>query len=34
MKGINTLNGYVTYKAVAEAHKLDYSDTGTQLVQQ
>lgn len=34
MKGINTLNGYVTYKAVAEAHNLDYSDTRTQLVQQ
>ncbi|UKS64305.1 alanine dehydrogenase [Rossellomorea marisflavi] len=33
MKGINTLNGYVTYKAVAEAHDLDYSDTHTQLKQ-
>ncbi|MCM2604810.1 alanine dehydrogenase [Rossellomorea marisflavi] len=33
MKGINTLNGYVTYKAVAEAHDLDYSDTLTQLKQ-
>lgn len=34
LKGVNTLNGYVTYKAVAEAHNLDYSDTGTQLEQQ
>ncbi|WP_173915843.1 alanine dehydrogenase [Halobacillus sp. Marseille-Q1614] len=25
-KGINTLNGYVTYEAVAEAHGLSYSD--------
>ncbi|WP_082233593.1 alanine dehydrogenase [Halobacillus massiliensis] len=25
-KGINTLNGYVTYQAVAEAHGLSYSD--------
>ncbi|GLI83553.1 alanine dehydrogenase [Rossellomorea marisflavi] len=33
LKGINTLNGYVTYKAVAEAHDLDYSDTLTQLKQ-
>ncbi|RBP93867.1 L-alanine dehydrogenase [Cytobacillus firmus] len=34
LKGVNTLNGYVTYKAVAEAHSLDYSDTITQLEQQ
>ncbi len=34
LKGINTLNGYVTYRAVAEAHDLDYSDTKTQLQQQ
>ncbi|MBU8770094.1 alanine dehydrogenase [Cytobacillus oceanisediminis] len=34
LKGVNTLNGYVTYKAVAEAHSLDYSDTSTQLEQQ
>lgn len=34
LKGINTLNGYVTYKAVADAHNLDYSDTKTQLEQQ
>jgi alanine dehydrogenase len=34
LKGINTLNGYVTYKAVAEAHGLDYSDTATLLEQQ
>jgi alanine dehydrogenase len=34
LKGINTLNGYVTYKAVAEAHQLDYSDTKTLLEQQ
>ncbi|SDI81171.1 alanine dehydrogenase [Alteribacillus bidgolensis] len=26
-KGINTLNGYVTHKAVAEAHGLDYMQT-------
>lgn len=26
LKGINTLNGYVTYKAVARAHDLSYSD--------
>ncbi|KGX93361.1 alanine dehydrogenase [Pontibacillus halophilus JSM 076056 = DSM 19796] len=25
-KGINTINGYVTYKAVAESHQLDYAD--------
>lgn len=34
LKGINTLNGYVTYQAVAEAHAVDYSDTRTQLEQQ
>jgi alanine dehydrogenase len=33
LKGVNTLNGYVTYQAVAEAHGLDYSDTRTQLAQ-
>lgn len=27
-KGINTLDGYVTYKAVAEAQGLDYMDAG------
>lgn len=26
-KGINTLDGYVTFKAVAEAHGLEYKDT-------
>lgn len=26
LKGINTLNGYVTYKAVAESHELEYAD--------
>ncbi|WP_067727532.1 alanine dehydrogenase [Oceanobacillus damuensis] len=26
LKGINTLNGYVTYQAVAEAHGLEYED--------
>ncbi|MFD2639850.1 alanine dehydrogenase [Piscibacillus salipiscarius] len=26
LKGINTLDGYVTYKAVADAHELDYKD--------
>jgi alanine dehydrogenase len=30
-KGINTLDGYVTYKAVADAHALDYEDTRTIL---
>ncbi|MEW9675509.1 alanine dehydrogenase [Lentibacillus sp. L22] len=30
-KGINTLDGYVTYQAVAEAHGLDYSSTDTLL---
>jgi alanine dehydrogenase len=30
-KGINTLNGFVTYKAVAEAHKLDYADVNELL---
>jgi alanine dehydrogenase len=33
LKGINTLNGYVTYKAVAEAHGLSYSDTRALLEQ-
>ncbi|NRD76106.1 alanine dehydrogenase [Bacillus sp. BRMEA1] len=27
MKGVNTLKGYVTYKAVAEAHGIEYKDT-------
>ncbi|MBE4908266.1 alanine dehydrogenase [Bacillus luteolus] len=31
LKGINTLNGYVTYKAVAESHELAYSDARTLL---
>ncbi|RLQ97947.1 alanine dehydrogenase [Falsibacillus albus] len=31
LKGINTLDGYVTYKAVAEAHALDYSDAKSLL---
>ncbi|MRH41721.1 alanine dehydrogenase [Aquibacillus halophilus] len=26
LKGINTMNGYVTYKAVAEAHGLEYKE--------
>lgn len=26
LKGINTLNGYVTYRAVAEAHNLEFKD--------
>lgn len=30
-KGINTLDGFVTYKAVADAHSLDYEDTRTIL---
>lgn len=33
LKGINTLNGYVTYQAVAEAHNLDYANTRTLLEQ-
>jgi alanine dehydrogenase len=33
LKGINTLNGYVTYKAVAEAHGLSYSDARELLEQ-
>jgi alanine dehydrogenase len=32
-KGINTLNGYVTYAAVAEAHGLTYADAKTLLEQ-
>jgi len=31
IKGINTLEGYVTYRAVAEAHGLAYSDAQTLL---
>ena len=31
LKGINTLNGFVTYKAVAEAHSLDHADARTLL---
>lgn len=31
LKGINTLNGYVTYEAVAEAHGLEYSDAHSLL---
>ncbi|MGX6443033.1 alanine dehydrogenase [Neobacillus sp. K501] len=34
LKGINTLGGYVTYEAVAEAHGLVYSNTKTLLEQQ
>ncbi len=30
-KGINTLDGYVTYKAVADAHNLEYADAGVIL---
>jgi alanine dehydrogenase len=26
LKGLNTLNGFVTYEAVAESHGLAYSD--------
>ncbi|HZG60814.1 MAG TPA: alanine dehydrogenase [Anoxybacillus sp.] len=33
LKGINTLNGYVTYAAVAEAHGLTYQDARTLLEQ-
>ncbi|KGP73633.1 alanine dehydrogenase [Pontibacillus yanchengensis] len=31
LKGINTLDGYVTYKAVAEAHGLEYCDAHSLL---
>ncbi|SDN04871.1 alanine dehydrogenase [Sediminibacillus halophilus] len=31
LKGINTLDGFVTYKAVAEAHKLDYAEVDSIL---
>jgi alanine dehydrogenase len=34
LKGINTLGGYVTYQAVAEAHGVVFSDTKSLLVQQ
>ncbi|MFJ7727215.1 alanine dehydrogenase [Neobacillus sp. NPDC097160] len=34
LKGINTLGGYVTYQAVAEAHGVEFSDTKTLLNQQ
>lgn len=30
-KGINTLDGYVTYKAVADAHSLEYADAAVIL---
>jgi alanine dehydrogenase len=33
LKGINTLNGYVTYAAVAEAHGLEYADARKLLEQ-
>lgn len=33
LKGINTLDGFVTYKAVAEAHQLDYRDAASILTQ-
>jgi alanine dehydrogenase len=32
LKGINTLNGYVTYEAVAEAHGHDYANAREQLM--
>jgi alanine dehydrogenase len=32
LKGINTLDGYVTYEAVASAHGLSYSDARTLLL--
>ena len=31
LKGINTLGGFVTYEAVAEAHGLDFKDTKSLL---
>lgn len=33
LKGVNTLNGFVTYGAVADAHQLMYSDAKTLLEQ-
>ncbi|EKN65091.1 alanine dehydrogenase [Neobacillus bataviensis LMG 21833] len=33
LKGINTLDGYVTYQAVAEAHGVEFKDTKTLLTQ-
>ncbi|MFD1739342.1 alanine dehydrogenase [Bacillus salitolerans] len=32
LKGINTLNGFVTYQAVSEAHGLDYAEAREQLM--
>jgi alanine dehydrogenase len=32
LKGINTLNGFVTYKAVAESHELQYADARETLM--
>ncbi|KAA0549121.1 alanine dehydrogenase [Bacillus sp. BGMRC 2118] len=32
LKGINTLNGFVTYKAVAESHGLEYADARETLM--
>lgn len=34
LKGVNTLGGFVTYQAVADAHRLDYFDTKTLLEKQ
>ena len=31
LKGINTLNGYVTYEAVAVSHGLEFADPHTLL---
>lgn len=33
LKGINTLKGFITYKAVAEAHGLEFKDAGELLKQ-
>jgi alanine dehydrogenase len=33
LQGINTLNGFVTYAAVADAHGLTYADATTLLEQ-
>lgn len=33
LKGINTLNGFVTYEAVAEAHNIEFSDAKLLLAQ-
>jgi alanine dehydrogenase len=31
LKGLNTLDGYVTYEAVSQAHQLEYKDVHKML---